>query len=504
MIGNRELSMDDYLAMLRRRIKVILWPALLAPLAGFFVSFGFTPKYTSQSTVVVENQKVPEGYVKPVTTQDVMLRVATIQQKVLSPTVLRQRVVQPMELVKDGSPDEVIKQIQENVTISPVSVAGNTSKPGQGKPGPVAGFTVSCAFRDPKEAQEICSAITGMVISENVNQNTDAAKSTTQFLTDQLNEARTDLDKKDKELAEFKEKHVGQLPGDEDRNMKLLSALNSQLDADTQTLNRAQQDRDYAQSMLAQQVAAWKASQATTDPQTLQKQLASLESQLITLQARYTDDYPDVVKTKADIAEVKRKLNEVNSASPRDSEAASKATGTEPPEIGQLRLQIHQLEDTIAQATRDQKQLRQRIDLIQARVAVSPTVEEQFKELTRDYEAAQKFYDDLLTNQSQSAMTTEMEQQQQGQEMRLVSVASLPDVPDFPNRWLFAGGGLAAGLALGCGIALWLEVRDKSIRTEQDVLAALDLPMLASLPWVSPDGEGKNGRTRRGKQAVEV
>src|SRR5215467_9988881 len=84
MIENRELTMDDYLAMLRRRMKVILIPALIAPIAGFLVSYAFSPKYTSQSLVLVEEQKVPEGYVKPVVTEDLMQRIATVQQRVLA------------------------------------------------------------------------------------------------------------------------------------------------------------------------------------------------------------------------------------------------------------------------------------------------------------------------------------------------------------------------------------------------------------------------------------
>ena len=82
MIENRELSMDDYLAMLRRRAKVILFPAVLAPLAGFLVSFSFPAKYTSQSAVVVEEQKVPDAYVKPMITEDVMQRAEAIRAHV--------------------------------------------------------------------------------------------------------------------------------------------------------------------------------------------------------------------------------------------------------------------------------------------------------------------------------------------------------------------------------------------------------------------------------------
>src|SRR5438132_9351456 len=89
MIENRELSMDDYLAMLRRRLKVILIPALLAPLAGFLISFVFPPKFTSQSLILVEEQKVPHGYLKPVVTEDVGERIATMEPHVLTRTRLQ-------------------------------------------------------------------------------------------------------------------------------------------------------------------------------------------------------------------------------------------------------------------------------------------------------------------------------------------------------------------------------------------------------------------------------
>ena len=113
------------------------------------------------------------------------------------------------------------------------------------------------------------------------------------------------------------------------------------------TLSRAQQDKAYTESMLAQQLAAWKSSLSTTNPQTLEQQLTQLQGQLLQLQARYTDDYPDVIKAKADIAEVEKKLKEVNAAAVSASSSDEKANASEPPEIRQLRLQIHQYQDVI-------------------------------------------------------------------------------------------------------------------------------------------------------------
>ena len=161
-------------------------------------------------------------------------------------------------------------------------------------------------------------------------------------------------------------------------------------------------------------------------------------------------------------------------------------------EIRQLRLQVHQYSDVLAQATREQKRLADQVKLYQSRVAISPDIEEKYKQLTRDYDTAQKFYADLLAKKSTSEMATDMERRQQGEQMRLSIPANLPDSPSFPNRFLFAGAGLGAGLVLGLALALWLELRDKSIRNEADVEASLQMPVLVSLPWVTGD-HLKNG-----------
>jgi polysaccharide chain length determinant protein (PEP-CTERM system associated) len=506
MIENRELTMDDYLAMLRRRIKVILIPAILAPLVGFLISFAIPPKYTSQSAILVEEQKVPEGYVKPVVTEDVTQRIASMQQQVMSRGRL-QPMIERLGLAKGRSIDEVVDEIRPNFTIQPVmtdiTAAAPTTKRKPNQNSEVPGFYVNFTADNPQDAQRICSELTSMLLEENLKLREQVAQSTTDFLSRQLEQAKKDLDDQDSKLAAFKKQYMGQLPGDEDNNLKILMGLNSQLDSNTQTLNRAQQDKSYTESLLAQQIASWRSTQTANNPQTLQQQLAQLQSQLITLQARYTDDYPDVVKTKADIAEVKRRLDELNSSSGQSADSTDKVNVAEPPEVRQLRLQVHQYSEAMAQATREQKRLQEQIRAFQGRVALSPAVEEQYKLLTRDYDTAQKFYNDLLAKKSESGMQTEMERAQQGEQMRLVNPASLPDSPSSPNRLLFAGGGLGAGLALGFGLALWLELRDKSIRTEEDVVAALEMPMLVSVPWVSTETNGNGSWRSRFRPSAE-
>jgi polysaccharide chain length determinant protein (PEP-CTERM system associated) len=501
MISHRELTMDDYLAMFRRRWKGILIPALLAPLAGFLISYAFTPKYTSQSLVLVEEQKVPEGYVRPVVTEDLTQRIATMQQQVLSRNRL-QPVIERLGLARRGQTvDDVVDDIRLNLNIEPVEPDLSSSAKRRPRPGSdYPGFFLNFTSDNPRDAQQVCSELTSMLLEQNLKTREQVAQGTTEFLGQQLDEAQRKLDDQDKKLADFKKRYLGQLPSDADNNMKILTGLNSQLDANTVTLNRAQQDKSYTESLLAQQLAAWK-SQTSTNPQTLEQQLATLQGQLITLQSHYTEDHPDVVKTKNDIAELKKRLSELNKAAAQGTDTGERAGVSEPAEIKQLRLQVHQSQEAIAQGTRQQKRLEDQIKLYQGRLALSPGVEEQYKLLTRDYDTAQKFYNDLLAKKSESQMATDMERRQQGEQMRLLNPASLADSPSFPNRVMFASSGLGTGLVLGIGLALWLELRDKSIRTEKDVETMLELPLLISLPWLG--GPAQNGGGKYGGRTKE-
>jgi polysaccharide chain length determinant protein (PEP-CTERM system associated) len=499
MSENRELTMDDYLAMLRRRLTVILIPTLLAPLAGFGVSYLFSPKYTSQSTVLVEGQKVPDNYVTPVITADFTERVQTLSQEVVSPTRLRP-VIEGLALVKPDEESRLISEIQQNMQVEPVitsmsaaatsaGLSGAKKKKSSATDEPVPGFTVSYTDSNPERAQKICNAMTSLILDENLRTRSEVAQGTTEFLGRQVEDAKRALDEQDAKLAAFKKQYMGQLPTDVDNNVRMLMSLNSQLDASTQTLGRAQQDKAYTESMLAQQIAAWKSSQSTTNPQTLEQELTQLQGQLLQLQARYTDDHPDVIKTKADIDEVEKKLKEINAATADSTDTTEKANAAEPPEIRQLRLQIHQYQTVIEQATIDQKRLQSQIGIYQSRTAMSPTVEEQYKLLTRDNDNAQAFYKDLLAKKSSAALGSSMENQQEGEQMHILAAAGLPDSPSFPNRPLLAAGGLGAGLALGLILAIFMEFSDKSIRTEKDAAAVMDLPLLISVPWLGESGD---------------
>jgi len=506
MISNRELGMDDYIAIARRRMAWVVIPALIAPLVGFLISFALTPKYTSRSVLLVEGQMVPSGYVKPIVTERVSDRMTTLEQNVLSRSRL-QALVSRLGLVRKGhGVDDIVDQIRSNVLVTEADLGKSQGPPGApyerkgpGGTADVAGFNVSYTTDNPRDAQQVCAEITSLLLAENVELREQVAKSTTDFLTRQVEQAKQNLDDLDAKLSRFKIEHFGRLPGDADNNSKMVMSLDAQLDAITQTLSRLEQDKSYSEMLLSQELAAWKSSESSPTFPTLRQQLLKLQNQLVILQTRYTDDFPDVVKTKKEIEHLQAKLKQINSDAEksdaeRDATVPREGARLEPPEIMRLREQIHRSEGAIERATSEQERVQKQIDQYQGRLSLSPEIEEEYKQLTRDNTTAHNIYDGLLTNKSDAEIQTEMERSQEGEQLKLMDPANLPNAPSFPVRWMFALYGFGAGLGIGLCIGIWVELKDKAIRDEADVLAALELPMLGAVPWVGIESHRKGWR----------
>jgi polysaccharide chain length determinant protein (PEP-CTERM system associated) len=491
----RELTFADYTAILRRHWALITVLTLVGGPLAYGVSRFLPNRYTSQTLVLIEQPTVPTDFVKPVITTEINARLASMQEEILSRTrlepIIHQFGLYPGD-VNHVPVEELVQRLQKSVQVTPVQPMAETQS--QALPG----FHIIVTLDNPKTAQEVCAAVTSMFIEENLRLRQQRSEDTTQFLAQQLVDAKAKLDAQDARLAEFKSRYIGSLPDEEQGNLNLLTGLTSQLDAATQALARAQQDKSFAESMLGQQVAAWQAAQTGSNPETMDAQLAALQTQLANLEARYTDDYPDVVKTKSEIAALQKKIAD-NDNAPKAGSGKSPKTASEPAQIAQLRAQVHTTDQVIAEKTKEQEKIQQAIKVYQDRVQSSPAVEQQYKELTRDYQTALDFYNDLLKKRDQSAMAADLERHQEGENFSILDPANLPDKPSFPNRPMFALGGFAGGLALGMAIAFFLESRDSSFRTERDVETALRLPVLAMVPAVESLIVRKSKRGAAGK-----
>ncbi len=371
--------------------------------------------------------------------------------------------------------EDLVEKLKSAVTvdlIQPMAGATDHEPPG---------FNVGVTFDNPQLAQQICQEITSAFMEQNATLRITNSNKVSQFLTQQLDDAKTKLDEQDRKLAEFKAQHLVSMPEQEQTNLTLLGGMNSQLDATTQALTRAQEDKSLNETLLAQQEANWKASQVgLQNPETQDQQLEALQEQLSVLLAKYTPEHPDVIKLKAQIEDLQKRM--ADTPAPKASPAGTQAALREPPAIQQLRTKIKQDNFNIADLTKRQAQIQDQARSVQSRLQASPAVEQQLKELSRNYQTASDIYNELLKKRENSVMATDLEHQQEGETFRVVDSPSLPSTPSFPKKSVFLGGGLGAGLALSLGILYLLALSDKALYSERDVEVCLKLPVLAAVP----------------------
>jgi polysaccharide chain length determinant protein (PEP-CTERM system associated) len=484
----RELTPEDYIAMLRRRWLLIFILAVVGTPIAYGVSLWLPSIYKSTSLVMVEQPTVPENFVRPVANTNINQRLVSMQQQILSQArmeaLIHQFGLYPLEINNHVPIAALAARLRAAIQVSPIH------SPDDSEPG-TPGFYVNVTLGNPRSAQDVCTAITSMFIQESSRRRQEQTEQTTQFLDQQIAEAKTRLDEQDAKLAAFQSRHLGSLPEEEPANLNLLTGLASQLDATTQAITHAQQDRSLAESMLMQQIAARRASRTGQNPETFGQQLAALQTQLATLQSRYTNDYPDVIKTKIEIEALKKKMAESEDQNRGEAPNQAEKSSMEPVELIQLRAQIRSDEQSIAQKTKEQERIQGQIKSFQSYVQSTPAVGQEYKQLTRDHQTALDLYTNLLRKRSDSVMAAALELRQQGEQFRVVDPASLPGLPTYPNRPLFALGGFGGGLALGLGLAFLLEMRDTSLRTERDVEVSLQLPVLAMVPTIKPSSGSK-------------
>ena len=475
----RELTAEDYIGMLRRRWPLILILAVVGAPLAYGVSRFLPNRYKSRTQVMVEEPTVSTDYVRPVRNAFTSERLLALKQKILSRAGL-EPILHRFGLYPDKInqvPIEIlVDQLRTAIDVTPIRENSESSN--------VSGFFINVTMDNARTAQDVCAAVTSLFIEENLRRRQEQSQDTTQFLGQQVADAKVKLDEQDAKLAEFKRRHIGSLPDGVQTSLELLTGLTSQLDATTQALSRAQQDKSLAETMLTREIAARRASQTGQNPETFEEQLAALQTKLASLQARYTDDYPDVIKTKTEIEAIKKKVMESEGQNKVAAPDRGEKTPHEPLQFIQMRAQIRTYDQTIAQKTKQQEQIQEQIKAYEARIQSSPGIEQEYKELTRDHETALAFYNQLLMKRSQSVMSTDLERRQEGEQFRVTDPATLPYTPSFPNRPLFALGGFGGGLALGVGLAFFLEMRDTSLRTERDVELYLRLPVLATIPSI--------------------
>jgi len=503
MLGHRELTVEDYVNILKRRWLLILCCMISLLGIGIGVTFVLPPLYESQTLILIQQQVVPQDYVKPVVDENLYAQLASMKEQILSRSRLEPIITRYNLFAGEN------RTMDDRVAMTRKAI-GVTQIHSEQARGGMPGFFVSFDAHDPHTAQLVCGEITSLFVSENLRARQQSAEGTDDFLKQQLADAKSTLDEQDAKLAAFQEKYLGRLPDEESSNTNALQALTTQLDSTTQSVAQMQQNETFLQTMIAQQTHDQHDgdSPSVAEIDERQNELQSLIEQKKQLEAIYLPDYPDVVAVSRKIANLQDEVK--RSPTAPATKVAAPAARPDSPQLRQLRAQLHAVQQSLIPARREQAQIQQQIRVYESRIEQSPMVEQQYKQITRDHDTALKFYNSLLTKMNESSMATALEQRQQGEQFSVMDPPNLPESPKFPNRTMFAAGGLLAGFAFGLLIAALLEYRDTSLRSESDVWAFTKLPTLAVISHIESlrqaearQSAGKKSASKK-RQSIET
>jgi polysaccharide biosynthesis transport protein len=498
LIDQAPRSWEEYVTAGMRRRRWILLPIFVCWVAMWGTSWLLPSSYQSEALILVQEQQVSDHYVVPNVSMNLQDRLQNIKQQILSRTRLqatidRFHLYPPVHglrgLLKSGDP---VDRMRNDIKIELVDSPGH--------PGEFAAFKIHYSAGSPLLAQQVNSELTALFVNENVNTQRQLSENTTAFLETQLADARAKMEEQEAKVAAFKAQHVGDLPGQLESNVQILSGLQGQLQNTQRALDGAKQQQIYLQSLLQEYQSAQGGDSTGISTPSRDKDLADLRVRLEDLRLHYTEDHPDVIALKVAIAKLETLKKQAEgqiasdkrtgkSADPSDLSAGEGLQPGSSTAMMQVQSQLRANQLEIQNDQQHEKELEAQTVAYQARLNKAPQTEQGLTDIARGYEESKSNYNSLLQKQMQSQLATNLEQRQQGEQFRVIDPPSLPTGPSAPGRLWLSLGGLMLGAAVGLGLAAFLELTDVRVRKESDLEGIVPVGVLVGIPRLTTPNE---------------
>jgi len=518
MVPGRRYSIRYILRLVRRRWVMLLLPILVIGGLALLLARTLPDVYYAQGTVVIVRQTIPESYVRTTVTVPIAERVQRTNEQLRSPATLAPLIAE----------FKLYPNLRDTVLAEALNgwMARNIRVELVGPDTAIVGYS---GF-DRDVVRPVAARLVELFI-ENIQKDRETlAQNTSQFLDVELERTRKRLQEQEARVQQFREQYAGELPGQVPANLQILQGVQTQLQAVVEDLRQDRQRRAQLQELIVNSRAGAEvpdeaavepdpeaapkdppaepekaetpapATPPPADPDPLAippgpaaQRLAVARVMLAEMLKRYTPEYPDVVRMRQAVEQLEK------SAAATPPETAS--TG-KPPVLNSARLpvveaEISRLDARIAEREALERRLRDASGTYLSRIEAVPGRESDWVALTRDYQTIQQAYTSLLAKKEEATLAANLERQSIGEQARVSAPPVDPSRPISPNRPGVVMIGVLLGLGIGLAAVLSLEVTDSKIRSEQEVLAALRLPVLALFPHIVTTEGRKRMRRRR-------
>ena len=500
----RQRNPGEYAKIAGKRKWLIILPAIAIATAVSWVVWQLPDLYESSTLIVVKPSTLPNSVVPTITEDSLTRQINSIAQVVTSRSSL-EPLIKKYDLYKTerqrGEPMEMLIDYMRKS----IKVEVNTSRNDI-----TNGFNITYRGRNAKTSQAVTAELSSKYIDEQTQSTINSTSSAKQFIDQQVNQTKEELDSVDRQRLEFMQQNVGNLPSEAASLVAQLSGLREQQKAYISEVGRFQDRR----SALTSQLALVKKSsdqmkddiaENTTDPKTtlawaqLVSRKADLESQLTRMLTELRPKHPDVLAKQAEVDSVKDAMNQMIAEWKQHiKEKQDKLRDRPDLTVGNLESELQLVDGEIKRGRSVLGDLDKQIGQVMERINNVPGAEVTLGALDRDYQTKKAQYDALLMQAQKIGLGADAASQQQGEGIQVVDAANLPARPVAPKRLVLMGAGVAIGLAVGLLLAGLFEVpRLLTIQTTEDAAHYTSLPVLMTLPELLTPLEARNVPRRR-------
>ena len=470
-----DFDIKRYVGVLQRRRYMALAIALGVLTLFTIASFVWPKSYVAGTTVFIEKSSLINPLIQGVGVSSSMEdRLRNVRNGITSRNII-EKVVKKLGMdaaVKSpGQLDGLIAKIQKNLMVT-VRTTGERE---------TDLFTIFYQADNPMVVRSVVETLVNEYIEESVKfQRTDAIAAY-DFIDSQLKEYKNKLEDSDKEIRAFREKNPNMIPQSETTIMgRIENFQTSRIEAQIR-LKELLRKRDSLQKQLSGEkelTVAFVTSEGSPE-----SRLNRLNNQFLVLLTKYTEDYPEVIKVKIEIEELKKQIAQATATNKSGDHSGAETSALNPvyqqlrEELAKTNTEIESLQGRVDELMRQQNEGRQVLGRM-------PKEQEEWSRLQRDRVVIQKIYDDLLQKLENARVSKNLELMDKGATMRVVDPPVTPRVPSKPDRVIFILLGMVCGVCAGGGVVIGLDYLDTSFKDEDALKDSLQLPVLASIPSI--------------------
>jgi polysaccharide chain length determinant protein (PEP-CTERM system associated) len=471
-----------YAGMAWRRKWTILG-ALSAVMTAAIIYCVVAPKlYRSETLILVEDQKIAQGYVQSYAEGNLEQQIFLIQKQVKSRGLLADVVKEfdlYPEIVKEHGIDAAMAFLSDSITIE--MVTGNVTRDNFTSRKGIDAFTISFLHEDPAVTMKVTGRIASKFIEQHLKSREQMAESNTEFLDSEVRAAKGELERREEEISRFKALYLGELPQQMEANMRALDRLQMEITAGNESIQRLSDRLALVDKAIQDYQRFGRTNMAFAsgpiEPDPLFRRLKELREKLVKLQSEFWDTYPEVTLTKDELKHVEKQLIEMYGP-----QVLKPGEAPPDPYLQDLTRQRSEINSELALAKKRHQTLLVEQQDREKRVDRAPQIEQNLLVLERDYNNVKNSYSSLLEKRLNARVVENLEKRQQGGQFRIVDAANFPRAPSFPNQRRILLLAFLLGCGLGIGIVVVQEQLNPQFRHPEDIEQMRGPHLLAAIP----------------------